>query len=162
MISYKVLIILFFTINMSYCYSKEEIQKECKICVDNLRLLGFRYKKPLINYSLAMQYATYANVISFETIVRLNLTQNEIYQQEQEYGKSVLSAYRISYVYAYYNECIFFDFDLNAFLLSPREFCKLQSLSGLGCLHYPSYFKPTHNRHRHTITYNVVSPVFKI
>ncbi|XP_025192513.1 uncharacterized protein LOC112592612 [Melanaphis sacchari] len=96
MISYKVLIILTFTINISHSsYSEEQIRKECDRCVDNLKLLGFTYDLPFINYVQGIRIATNADTSKLDEFIIYSLTEDKKNTQREKYGDSVLEDHTI-------------------------------------------------------------------
>ncbi|XP_025208260.1 uncharacterized protein LOC112603748 isoform X2 [Melanaphis sacchari] len=112
MISFKVLIILTFTINLSHCkYSKEQIQNECKICGECLKATGFRYKLIIINYNFAKKCELIGtemgkNFFELQTTHKLEFNASEKLHSKA-YGLSLLSKADINnFITAYYNEII--------------------------------------------------------
>ncbi|XP_025196197.1 uncharacterized protein LOC112595270 isoform X3 [Melanaphis sacchari] len=103
MISYKVLIILTFTINISHSkYSEEQILKEHKICV-----------------------ATDAGVIPFDAQIEKKLNESDINKQKEIHGETLLGKDKIrEYLNQYSNACVQFDSDnINPPVLSPEDYC---------------------------------------
>ncbi|XP_025193543.1 uncharacterized protein LOC112593381 [Melanaphis sacchari] len=124
---YKVLIILTFTIYVSRCdYTAEEIKNECDRCVDNLKVVGFIYSVPLINYALAMMDANYG-FTSFNKSMKYMLNEDILNEQKDKYGDSVMEEHKIyEYIHAYYNECK--SFEPRPPLLNEMEYCIEQNL----------------------------------
>ncbi|XP_025196196.1 uncharacterized protein LOC112595270 isoform X2 [Melanaphis sacchari] len=95
------------------------------ICVDNLKLVGFVYDLPLINYAFAMMFATDAGVIPFDAQIEKKLNESDINKQKEIHGETLLGKDKIrEYLNQYSNACVQFDSDnINPPVLSPEDYC---------------------------------------